>query len=956
MRIKDLLLPFLESRAILSASKATMKNLKSLLQNNIFILLLLVVEIALLITNFKPGTYFLGWDNLFPEINFSENLKRSFFGIWQEYRGLGLLDGMSFAANLPHYIFLNILSFILPQNVLRYFFIFLMHFLGGVGLFTLSNHLFKKYSYNKIASFIASLFYLLNIATIQMFFAPYEVFTVHFAFLPWLLLSAIIYSEDSSRKNLLVFAVFSILSIPQSHVPTLFIVYLLALILVTIKNFKVSTVILLTTIVINAYWLFPYAYSTLQNAEIIKNSKINIMSTEDAYLKNKAFGDLNNVILLKGFMLDYTDLQINNERMMSAWKNHTNSPVFTFLGYLFFSICLYGVFLGIKNKKHLSFIAMFALSFLMLSNNTPILSFVTQFLQKNVPFFQQIFRFTFTKFSILYVFSLSLLISFGLVNLFKYFKYNSEKLSFISTALTVCLISIYSYPSWNANFLYSQLKVNIPQEYFEVVNYFKDKNINERVAILPQADYWGWTYTNWGYHGSGFIWYGIPQATLDGAFLPWSNYNENYYWEISYAIYSKNLPRLENVLEKYHINWILLDENVINPTSPKALLFEDTKAMLANSGKIKLEKEFGNIKIYKVNLETPVKDYLFVSESLPTVGPKYDWNNNDLAYLEKGNYEISDNPKYYYPFRSLFTGRQETKLSINKTSDTIEFVKDIPENYKLVLPKLSELIYVDEKTLTISQNAKVDIEIKNNQISVKFPIIKGLYSGDGQELPNLPHNIGYLISVESKNIKGKSFLFWVENTNIRKSDLEVYLPKYKTLTTSYYILPPMEKDGLGYNLHFDNISIGDEIAINELGKITVNQIPYNFLTNIKLVKDEGEIQPETYAINSTHPNPSLYEININDLKVGESTIVLSQSFNNGWKAYKVNKNISSIFAPLFGEKIKDHVLINNWENGWKVEKGLLEKDQKIVITFLPQYLQYLGFALLALLIPLYRTS
>ena len=54
-------------------------------------------------------------------------------------------------------------------------------------------------------------------------------------------------------------------------------------------------------------------------------------------------------------------------------------------------------------------------------------------------------------------------------------------------------------------------------------------------------------------------------------------------------------------------------------------------------------------------------------------------------------------------------------------------------------------------------------------------------------------------------------------------------------TTSYFIQPPMTSDGLGYALHFDNLSIGNQKTINDLGEINLYQIPYHFLTGLKLV-------------------------------------------------------------------------------------------------------------------------
>ena len=69
-------------------------------------LLLVSVFAVVLITNFSADTYLYGWDNLLPELNFSLNIKRSIFAVWQEYQGLGLLGGNGHAAELPRQLIL----------------------------------------------------------------------------------------------------------------------------------------------------------------------------------------------------------------------------------------------------------------------------------------------------------------------------------------------------------------------------------------------------------------------------------------------------------------------------------------------------------------------------------------------------------------------------------------------------------------------------------------------------------------------------------------------------------------------------------------------------------------------------------------------------------------------------------------------------------------------------------
>lgn len=1011
------------------------------------IFVLVSIELILFYLNYVPKTYFLGWDNLFPELNFGENIKRSFFAIWEQYRGLGFLDGMSFAANLPHYVFLYITSLFLPQNLLRYFFNFLMHFLGGAGIYFLIRKLFNSNPNRTILGFLGALFYLFNLATIQMFYTPYELFSVHFAFLPWLILFATKYLEKGFKKDLVIFAILSLISTPQAHVPTIFIVYLFAL-FTTItfyilkerkRALKKALIIIFATIIMNSFWGLPYAYYGLTNSKTTVDSKVNQMSTESVYLNNKARGDFLSVALLKGFWLDYTDTQNNgkNDYIMPVWREYSQTTPFIISGLLFFFLSVAGAIIALlkKDRKIYPFIFLFLFSFLMLGNNIPVFNSVFNFFYNHVPLFSQIFRFTFTKFSILYVFSFSILLTVALSAILQSGKKLKSSRIILPVGFAIILL-YYSFPVFQGQFIYKNLRVEIPDEYFQLVSYFKKQGTNERIALLPQSSYWGWTYTNWGYRGSGFIWYGLPQPSLDGSTFPWSKENENYYWELDQAINSSNKSYLEAVLEKYDINWIVLDNSIISLYSSRASSTSKLKQLIESSKKIRLAAKIGKIDVFKVKQDLPQNNFISMVSSLPEIGPKYQWDNFDTAYLENGDY-ITDNAKsneIFYPFRSIFTGRDQEELEF-KVSDEggyFSFQSKIPQSLAgatLVIPKLyaeevsgiatdnlakktlkypqifidSELVLASLETSSSSSSlsnsgvTKIPLPyIHKGKLEVRVPKLEGYYSysskakGDlfnrpykdcnpfakgvnkrekvsenGEnmlrltslnsnncfdiDLPSFSQRISYLVSIKSRNLEGKSLLFSIINKDSQKPNFESNLPKNKEFSNSYFLVPPMDDYGVGYNLYFDSVSIGSVKTVNDLSNIEVHQVPYRFLTFIKIAKNpdvkKSVIGKNVNDFTVSHSNPSLYEITLNKTAQPGTTLVLSQSYDPSWKAYGLKNNswLDKFFPFVFGSELKDHVLVNNWENGWRVSSDI---NGKIVIVFLPQYLEFLGFLLL----------
>jgi len=217
------------------------------------------------------------------------------------------------------------------------------------------------------------------------------------------------------------------------------------------------------------------------------------------------------------------------------------------------------------------------------------------------------------------------------------------------------------------------------------------------------------------------------------------------------------------------------------------------------------------------------------------------------------------------------------------------------------------------------------------------------------DLGNFYQKSGYIVNLHNQNITGKPLFFSIISKTSQKPILETYLGNSKLLETSYFIIPPMEEFGQGYTLHFDNISIGREKVINDLGRIQVYPIPYDFLKNLKIttgMPEENAAKGDLKAdLAVKHPNPSWYKVIIgqwaNDsmIQLNDATIVLSQSYHPGWVAW--------VGKPFTGKRLK-HVLVNNWENGWQLENCSIDQlnNCTIYLFFWPQMLEYLGFAFL----------
>lgn len=681
-----------------------------------YIASLILLEITLFFTNYQIGTYLIGWDNIMPEFNLSLNFWRAVTGLWQEYRGLGLVDGMAHAANLLHTVYIWILSTFLPQSVLRYSYIHLTHLIGGIAFFFLA----KKIINNEKAAFLGSIFYMFNLGVIQMYFAPLEVFATHFSTLP--ILALLIYKalHQPNKKHFafLFFAV--VLTTPQSFVPTVFIAscvlffFLLVTHYLSHRGGKNIFFVILILLFGNGFWLFPYLYSAIYTPQIIANSRINKFSSEEIFYRNQARGDITSVAFLKGFMVDSVEYDVKSHKyifFMDTWKRHQSTILYNISFILCLGVTIFGLINAAKqqNITLLPYLLTFLTAFFFLANDTPIIGPLNTALRSYFPLFGEAFRFPFTKFITLFAFCFSIFFTYGMTTFLKQLKgvQKFEKLVFF---VTLTIIFCLAYPSFLGNFTSPLLRLKIPNDYNLTFNYLQIQNPNSRTALLPAYTFWNWQYRDWGHRGSGFLWYGIQQPLLKRAFDPWSNFNEQFYNQLAYAIETENKILMDNVLDKYDIGFLLLDQHIVNITSNQLINYPRIKKFLAENARIKEKKVFGKIIIYEISKSSP--SIYSLSEKTPRVPSDLFFNNTDVIFTNENNYvEDKKNPNIEYPFSSLYTERLQKDIQFKTQNTNLHLILSrkigsLPKDkkYTIQLPSLFAHEFLIPVSITAHNN------------------------------------------------------------------------------------------------------------------------------------------------------------------------------------------------------------------------------------------------------------
>jgi hypothetical protein len=662
--------------------------------------LLFLLVLVLMSANFSPGTFLSGWDNLHPEFNPLMNLERAWQSAWQEYQGLGLLAGMAHGADLFRQLIFLPLTLLLSAELFRYVWHFLMILTGVLSSFYLFKFLLKKQSSQNLLAFLGASFYLLNFGTVQNFYVSFEPFAAFYAFLPLLLLFLfkILYEKDL-KKNLLIFFVLSILSSSMFYVQTIFVVYFAVIGLLFFIYFlqnkhqwKKVLSLFAMILVINAFWLLNVAHFTINNSALLADSKGKAMSNEVLSLKNQAFADFSHLAKLQGFWLGETDFdQFGNAvYLFDAWKTHFSYRLVNVLAFIFFALMILGIWQLFRRKvKHRFFIlGGFLLSLWMMALHAFPFSILTRFIERIFPLFDEMFRINFTKWVVPYSLFYSLLLTFGLVFIFTVLKKRLLNVLF-GLAFFGSLI-FYSWPSFQGHFFYERLRVKIPEAYFELFTYFKNEvPVSSRLANLPQHSFYSWQWNDWGYRGSGFLWYGIKQPILDRAFDVWSENDERYYWQLQTALDKKDVKMLENIFSQYDVDYLLLDTSIVNRNTAKPFDYQALKELLAGSSRLNLVKEFDFLSLYSfIDTENSrEKDFISLYQNLPIINNSYKHSWSDQAFIDFHDYlSVNKNPaknaEIIYPFASLFTNHAQKDLEFKLSEDQqffyLQSLKSLP--------------------------------------------------------------------------------------------------------------------------------------------------------------------------------------------------------------------------------------------------------------------------------------
>lgn len=662
-----------------------------LLHESFFPLILFTLTLILSIQNYTPGTFLSGWDTLHPEFNFSLNLTRTFFGVFRPEQGLGAVAAHAHMVEIPRILVLYGLHFFFPLSMLRYIYIFGCLTAGPIGMYLfLYRILIKK----RLPSFLGALFYLLNLGTYQTFVVPFEMFTTLYATLPFIYWLIAEYLNKPKKRLLIWFSISIVLTSPAAYASTLWFIFFISLLIffipyVFLNRKKVNQIVrnfillIILTLLLNLYWILPNLYFAGTQGQQIASANINKLFSEEAFLKNKEFGNIKDILLVKSFYFDWGIYNYKTgtfEQLTKVFQAYIAAPTINTIGYIIATFFLIGFIYTIKTARKyflsLVFLSLFCLLFLFNANQPFTLFFL--FLQNQIPLFKEALRFPDDKILNIFVFLLSILFAYS--QLFLTSLLNSKRIHVLLFPLigvgTSLLLLIYMMPAFAGNLIHPSMRVRIPLEYFSLFDSLSNET-GGRVANLPVNSPWGWVYHDWygssapSFQGAGFLYFGTTPSILERDFDRWNPLNEQYYREMSHAVYAKNSSELENVIKKYDITDILLDTSIIDPGSDsKSLYYSEISNLLDKLQKEKFivsKQNFGNfLTLYKVGKKSLLSHLTSAVSVTPIQATYY----KDTLFEKFGDYLSKGNSQLTYPLVGISDNESKITPGIIKTTDT----------------------------------------------------------------------------------------------------------------------------------------------------------------------------------------------------------------------------------------------------------------------------------------------
>ncbi len=545
----------------------------------VILLVLLLFIIGLL--SLRWGKYLLSNDNYSPELNPKLSIERYLLSpAWRGYRVLGVPSD-SEQADIFRSIIFYILKPILADWLLGQLFYILCLVIGSLSTASLVYSILQKgklRKYSQTGFFISGVIYITTLWTMWLYYQNMAPYISNFGFFPLLLYSAYKYIQNSTKKRGFLLLLSAILFSSVSVISTLFILDFIAFLgfilsvplFLEVDKRNINRKIIKALLIFLAsqlFWILPFIYYTITNSQNVVDSYTNKTITASTIdLETEMQSWLNSARLYNRNLYE-----MNGERpLFSMSAEFQGYDFYKLVGLLpaFFAL-LAVVFSIFKKKKTLCYFVLVAfVSWFVMKVINPPFGEVFIWMQESIPLFKQVLRWPFSKVGQIYVWSITIVGTFGILFFVSFLssfikKRKVKKMFKFSVLLFIVLLPLlYSEYIFKGELFSDRAAVELPKEYYELKEYLEENNTTDRIFYAPPSNNNYFRQYKWGFWGSQFISYILPNPMMDMSSAVGSGAGEEAMLEISNIFRSYNREKFYSLLQKYDVKYVLLDESL----------------------------------------------------------------------------------------------------------------------------------------------------------------------------------------------------------------------------------------------------------------------------------------------------------------------------------------------------------------------------------------------------------
>jgi len=542
-------------------------------------ILLILLLLLVCFVSFRNGKFLLSNDNYSPELNPILSISRYIESpAWRGYRVLGIPSD-SEQADIFRSIFFLVVNGFFPKSSLAQIFSLMCIVVGTLSMATLTTRFIRDFVNTRSSGyvfFISGLIYLSSLWTAWVFNFNMMPYIAQYGFLPLLLLSIYQLMKDFTYPRFFFLFISSILFVSTSVIGTLFFVNIVLILFVFIyfgwlHRVKVRGILkyLFLFLVVQLFWLLPFTIYTKSVSQDIVDSPTNRAITANTIDLEKQMMDLPNSARLYTRLLGTVDTSDPKTYIFPMSEDFMNYDFYKVVGLLPIFLALVGLVLSIFKKEFKIlplWIVLLGLLFLLKNQNPP-LGNIYIWLQENFNIFKQVFRWVSSKLGQQYLVFLTITSTIGfllLLNFLSSFFKKVPRYIFVLFSLALITMPMLFYMEYvfRGDLFTERATVSFPDEYYELANEIRDDPYS-RIYYAPPSNNGYFREYDWGFIGSQFISYILPNPVMDMSLAIGSDVGEKAMNEIANVYDSKNPEMLVDVLEKYDVTYLLLDRSLV---------------------------------------------------------------------------------------------------------------------------------------------------------------------------------------------------------------------------------------------------------------------------------------------------------------------------------------------------------------------------------------------------------